>query len=104
MTDVNKVGSSFKITADDGHVAGRTDFRDHDDERVFFHTEIDDAYGGQGLAGTLVRAALTETAAEDRSIVAICPFVRGWLEKHPGEFTWRRPTPEDIDWIKDQLS
>ena len=104
MASVSKVGRSFEITADDGKVAGHTDFRDNGDERVFFHTEIDENYGGQGLAGTLAREALGATAAEGKSIVAVCPFIKGWLEKHPDfDAEWRRPRPADITWIKEQL-
>lgn len=51
-------------------------------EITFTHTEIDDAYGGRGLGGVLVRTALD--AARDRGLAVLpsCPFVRGWIGKH----------------------
>lgn len=54
-----------------------------DSARIFFHTEVDDAYSGQGLAGQLVRAALDETVASGRRIVPVCPYVAAYVKKHP---------------------
>jgi predicted GNAT family acetyltransferase len=54
-------------------------------QRVFFHTEVDDAYKGQGLAQRLAQAALDETVADGRRIVPICAFIAGYLRKH-GEY------------------
>ncbi|GAB3000706.1 hypothetical protein GCM10023080_078120 [Streptomyces pseudoechinosporeus] len=34
----------------DGKRVGVTEYRDHGEQRVFFHAEVDDAYAGQGLA------------------------------------------------------
>lgn len=51
--------------------------------RVFFHTEVDDAYSGQGLAAQLVRAALDETIESGHRIVAVCPYVAAYVRKHP---------------------
>ena len=51
--------------------------------RVFFHTEVDDAYSGQGLAGRLVAAALDETVADGLRIVPVCPFVATYVKRHP---------------------
>ncbi|WIM72048.1 N-acetyltransferase [Corynebacterium suedekumii] len=47
-----------------GTVAGSSHYRDRDDERIFFHTEIDEKFSGRGLAGTLTSEALADTAAE----------------------------------------
>ena len=43
----------FEVSCD-GAVAGFAQFVDHDGRRVFFHTEIGEEFGGQGLAGTVV--------------------------------------------------
>ncbi len=44
----------------DGGAAGLTAYRDRDEQRVrvFHHTEIDEAFAGQGLASHLVQQAL----------------------------------------------
>ncbi|PTR30410.1 hypothetical protein C8K36_102258 [Rhodococcus sp. OK519] len=62
--------------------AGFTQFIDSGDQRIFFHTEIEERYAGRGLAGTLIRAALDDTVAHGKRIVPICPFVAGFLDKH----------------------
>lgn len=53
-----------------------------DDQRIFYHTVIDDAFGGRGLAGVLTRGALAETVAKGRRIVPVCPYVARWLREH----------------------
>ena len=50
---------------------------------VFTHTEIDDAFGGQGLGKVLAAAALDDVVAKGRTIVPVCPFIAGYLKKHP---------------------
>lgn len=72
----------FEISVD-GRVAGFAEFVDRDGVRIFPHTEIDPEFGGQGLGGTVVRAALEATRAEGLSIVAQCSFVRHYVETHP---------------------
>lgn len=66
----------------DGEPAGLTRFVDVDGRRVFFHTEIDPAQSGKGLGGTLVRGALESTRAEGLRIVAVCPFVKKYVNTH----------------------
>lgn len=72
----------FEITSD-GVVAGFAQFADHDGRRVFFHTEIGEDFGGQGLAGIVVEEAVTATREEGLAVVAVCPYVKKWLTKHP---------------------
>lgn len=55
---------------------------DPDDQRIFYHTVIDDAFGGRGLAGILTRIALLTSVAEGHRIVAVCPYVSHWLRSH----------------------
>ena len=52
----------------DGKRAGLTAYRDRGEQRVFYHTEIDEAFAGQGLATQLVAWALdnVRAAGEER--------------------------------------
>ncbi|MEJ2885028.1 GNAT family N-acetyltransferase [Actinomycetospora aeridis] len=50
---------------------------------VLVHTEVDDAYGGRGLAGQLVRAVFEAARAEGVAVVPRCPYAQQWLGKHP---------------------
>lgn len=93
-------GDNQFIIEADGQRAGHTDYRDHNGERLFCHTEIGEEFGGRGLAGKLVSGALDAT---DMPVVAICPFVRGWLEKNDHNHTWRKPTPADLTWLQKEL-
>jgi predicted GNAT family acetyltransferase len=66
-----------------GRRAGLAGFRLAPGEITFTHTEIDEAYGGRGLGGILVRAALDTARERGLAVIPLCPFVRGWLGKHP---------------------
>ncbi|WP_430784004.1 NAD(+)/NADH kinase [Actinoplanes sp. G11-F43] len=46
-------------------------------------TEVDQAFSGRGLAGRLAAAALADARARGITIKATCPYVRGYLERHP---------------------
>lgn len=65
-------------------LAGFSMYKDlpDDGQRIFYHTEIVDAFGGRGLASTLTRSALETSAAEGWRIVPVCPYVKKWLESH----------------------
>lgn len=65
-------------------VAGFTEAHPQDDGTVLFpHTVIYDAFEGQGLASKLVAGALDDIRARDLKIVVTCPYILGWLPKHP---------------------
>lgn len=46
------------------------------------HTEVDPAYGGQGLGGVLAEFAVKDVQAQGKRVVPHCPYMRGWLAKH----------------------
>ncbi|MEO3751910.1 GNAT family N-acetyltransferase [Streptomyces sp. B6B3] len=85
----------------DGTTAGFAAYRDRDGQRVFHHTEIDDAFAGRGLASRLVHEALSDTRTAGRRIVPVCPFVAKYLTKH-GEFSDSTdlPTPDILRWLE----
>ncbi|MER6089803.1 GNAT family N-acetyltransferase [Streptomyces bluensis] len=88
----------------DGTRAGLTAYRDRGEQRVFYHTEVDDAYAGQGLASRLVQEALTDVRALGKRIVPVCPYVAKFLTKHD-EFTdiTDTVTPDVRQWLKTEL-
>ena len=50
-------------------------------QRAFLHTVVDENYRGAGLAGKLVKYALEDALEQGFRIVAICPYVKSWIEK-----------------------
>lgn len=66
----------------DGSVAGFTQFVERNGAYLFPHTEIDPAYGGRGLGGALVGAAMTDMAERGDTVVPLCPFVVKYLKTH----------------------
>jgi uncharacterized protein len=80
VTD-NTEQSRFETRAD-GILAELT-YRLRAGRLVLVHTDVPDEFGGRGVGGLLVQAALAKAAAEGLTIVPLCPFARGWLERHP---------------------
>ena|SRR5450631_1740671 len=52
---------------------------------VLVHTGVPGALEGQGVGGRLVRAAVDRAVRDGLTIVPLCPFARGWLQRHPDE-------------------
>jgi uncharacterized protein len=68
----------------DGELAGFAAYQLDGDRIVFTHTEVDDAYEGQGVGSAIVRFALEDVRGRgDLRVVPRCPFVRSWIEQHP---------------------
>lgn len=88
----------------DGQRAGLTEYRDLGARRVFFHTEVDKAFAGQGLAPQLVRQALTDVRASGMRIVPVCPYVAKFLERTDEFADITDPvTQEILGWLKERL-
>ncbi|MFI1379969.1 GNAT family N-acetyltransferase [Embleya sp. NPDC020886] len=84
----------------DGTFAGVTMYHDRGGQRVFYHTKIDDAFAGRGLASVLVREALNDVRAGGRRIVPVCPYVKQFLGKHREFADIADPvTPEILQWL-----
>ncbi|WP_405477307.1 GNAT family N-acetyltransferase [Streptomyces sp. NBC_00009] len=84
----------------DGRTAGLTAYRDRDEQRVFYHTEIDNALAGQRLASILVQQALSDVRTSGKRIVPVCPYVAKFLTKHDEFADITDPvTPELLKWL-----
>lgn len=103
--------SAYTVSLDDGTIVGRADFVDSptvEGERIFFHTEVDEAYSGRGLAGLLVREALADSIRDGITVVPVCPLFARHLAAHGEDFiadggAFRRPTGADTAVVKDAL-
>ncbi|MDY7089825.1 MAG: NAD(+)/NADH kinase [Actinomycetota bacterium] len=66
-----------------GEVAGVLHYRRHGDRVELLHTEIEQSFSGRGLAGRLASAALEDARGRATPVVAVCPYVTGYLDRHP---------------------
>jgi uncharacterized protein len=79
----NPEQSRYEASDDSGVVAGFAEYEDLDGVRVFTHTEVDDAFEGQGVGSTLARGALDDVRARGLAMRPKCPFIRKYVERHP---------------------
>jgi uncharacterized protein len=80
VTD-NQAESRFELWVD-GRLAELL-YRRNGKRLVLIHTEVPVELEGHGLGGALVAAAVDRAAREGMTVVPLCPFARGWLQRHP---------------------
>ena len=85
----------------DGETVGLAAVADHGNQRVFYHTEVDERFGGRGLATILVAKALGAPRGDGKRVVPLCPMVAAFIKKHP-EFNdiTDKATPELLRWVE----
>jgi predicted GNAT family acetyltransferase len=54
-----------------------------DDALTLIHTEVPLAFRGRRFGESLVKAALEAGRSAGLRIIAVCPFVRAYMRKHP---------------------
>jgi uncharacterized protein len=72
----------YEVRVDGAH-AGAAYYRPGEDALTFTHTEVDDAYEGRGIGSALAQGALDDVRRRGLRVVPQCPFIRGWIERHP---------------------
>ncbi|MGE0551398.1 MAG: GNAT family N-acetyltransferase [Kofleriaceae bacterium] len=77
----NKQRSRFELELDG--VTAFAAYRRNGSVVTFVHTEVPKALGGKGVGSALAKGALDLVRAADETIVAECPFIAGYVEKHP---------------------
>jgi uncharacterized protein len=105
----DKTGAQATVSATDGkytiavegQTVGLAAVADRDNQRVFYHTEVDERFSGRGLANILVGEALRATRADGKRVVAVCPMVAAFVKKHPEFNDITDPvTPEISRWAQ----
>ena len=66
----------------EGHLAA-TYYKLEDGVITFIHTEVPPELGGKGVGSRLIKGALDQVRADGLKVVAQCPFVKAYIEKHP---------------------
>jgi uncharacterized protein len=54
---------------------------------LLVHTEVPEALRGRKIADVLAKAGIDRAHAEGLQVVAVCPFVREYLRRHPDRQT-----------------
>lgn len=87
MTDVRVVHNPEAARYEgwlDGELAGFAEYQLTDEMIVFTHTEVDERFEGRGVGSAIARFALDDVRADgSRSVMPLCPFIKGWIARHP---------------------
>ena len=78
----NPEARRFEVLVD-GEVAGFTEYRRTKSSVAFTHTVIEPAFEGRGLGSVLARGALDATREAGLPVLPYCPFIRGYIQRHP---------------------
>jgi hypothetical protein len=79
VTD-NQPESRFELRA--GGRLAELRYRRNGRRLVLIHTEVPPELEGGGIGGRLVTAAIDRAAQDSMTIVPLCSFARGWLQRH----------------------
>jgi predicted GNAT family acetyltransferase len=75
----------FEIRTGD-QLAGFTEYRRSGRLIAFLHTEVASEFEGHGVASRLISTALDTAHSQQLSVLPFCPFVRGYIAKHPDAY------------------
>ncbi len=50
---------------------------------MFTHTEVPEAFEGQGVGSALARGALDDVRAQGLQVIPLCPFITAFIRRHP---------------------
>jgi hypothetical protein len=77
----NKAQHRFELDVK-GHIA-KSFYRLGEGVITFEHTEVPPELGGKGVGSRLIKGALDQVRGIGLKVIAECPFVKGYVEKHP---------------------
>jgi predicted GNAT family acetyltransferase len=69
-----------------------------DDQNVtVYHTEVDPAYEGKGIAKKLLDEMVAYARSKKLSVIALCPYVHLQFKRHPDQYAdiWNRSAEQD---------
>jgi uncharacterized protein len=83
MSDVVNNGAEcrYELAVED-HIAA-TYYEIADGVITFVHTEVPPELGGKGIGSRLIKGALDQVRTDGLKVIAKCPFVKAYIDKHP---------------------
>ena len=73
----------YAISGPDGAVAEMTFTKVGEKQLIIDHTEVPDAFRGQGVGLRLVERAVEDARAAGKTIIPLCPFAAAQFRRHP---------------------
>ena len=70
----------------DDRVAGFSEYRLREGRITFTHTEVDDAYEGQGIGSELASSVLDAARDAGLAVYPSCPFIAEYIRRHPDPY------------------
>ena len=67
----------------DSALAGILEYKVKHDRIALIHTEVRPEFEGHGIAAAITKFALDDARTRGLRVIAICPYVRRYLETHP---------------------
>jgi uncharacterized protein len=64
-------------------VVGYAEYRPAGNRLIFTHTVVDPSMEGRGIGSRLAAGALDAVRARGMRATVHCPFITGWLRRHP---------------------
>jgi predicted GNAT family acetyltransferase len=77
----NTERNRFELDAD-GHIAF-SNYKRADGVLTILHTEVPKALEGRGIGSELIRGVLDIARSQRLKVIALCPFAKSYLERHP---------------------
>lgn len=83
---VHNVGQSRYELRMGGRVAAKAEYRREGDAVCFTHTEVDNAYEGQGFGSRLAAFALDDVKSRGMKALPQCQFIAAYIARHEKEY------------------
>src|SRR2546423_9630255 len=78
----NEAANRFEAQIGEGKIA-KIDYIQSSRKLNLIHTEVPKKFEGQGIGTKLVKAALDYAQATNLEVIPSCPFVAGYIRRHP---------------------
>ena len=79
----NETKGRYVVRGMDGAEAEMTFTKIGEHQLIIDHTEVPDAFRGQGVGARLVARAVEDARAAGKTIIPLCPFAAAQFRRHP---------------------
>lgn len=79
----NETKGRYVVRGMDGAEAEMTFTKVGEQQLIIDHTEVPDAFRGQGVGARLVARAVEDARAAGKTIIPLCPFAAAQFRRHP---------------------